>query len=122
MSIVKSLLLAGIVLASLASQVCAQTTIYEGPGTYSTYGNQTYGPGGTQSTYGNQACTCGWGIIDLPETKRMAPAGSSYSSVLKSTSGSDGTTSDLGTRLYHRPNRQANPSTCAAIKPAATGR
>ena len=44
------------VVSASAAAVSAQT-IYQGQGTYSTYGNQTYGPGGTQSQYGNQLIT-----------------------------------------------------------------
>ena len=41
----------------MISPSASAQVIYQGPGTYSTYGNQTYGPGGAQSRYGNQLYT-----------------------------------------------------------------
>ncbi len=56
----KKFCIAFAVLALLAPLNMANAqTIYQGPGTYSTYGSQTYGPGGVQSTYGNQTYTPG---------------------------------------------------------------
>src|SRR5271166_96857 len=111
MSIVKSLLLAGIVLASLASQVRAQT-IYQGPGTYSTYGNQTYGPGGTQSTYGNQTYTPG-GTYSTYGNQTYGSDGNSYSTYGNTTYGSNGTTSQTyGNQTFiNGPNGQSR--TCS---------
>jgi len=111
MSILKSLLLAGIVLASIASQARAQT-IYQGPGTYSTYGNQTYGPGGTQSTYGNQTYTPG-GTYSTYGNQTYGPHGNNYSTYGNTTYGSNGTTSQTyGNQTYiNGPNGQSR--TCS---------
>jgi ABC-type oligopeptide transport system substrate-binding subunit len=45
--------------AAAFSGLADAQTIYQGPGTYSSYGNLTYWPGGTQSRYGNQTHTEG---------------------------------------------------------------
>jgi hypothetical protein len=80
----RSMLIAAIAttLVQFVSFASAQT-IYQGPGTYSTYGNQTFGPGGVQSTYGNQTYTQG----------RNGQSGTTYYTYGNTTYGSNGTTS-----------------------------
>jgi hypothetical protein len=69
------------VLAAVPNATEAQF-IYQGPGAYSTYGNQTYGPAGTQSPYGNYN-------------------GTTYATYGNTTYGSDGTTSQtFGNQTY----------------------
>lgn len=50
------MLLGAVALVFIAATASAQL-LYQEQGTYSTYGNQTYGPGGTQSQYRNQLYT-----------------------------------------------------------------
>jgi hypothetical protein len=81
-------------------------TIYQAPGTYSTYGNQTFGPsegrngqpGTTYSTYGNQT---------------YGSNGTTFSTYGNTTYGSNGTTSmTYGNQTYIRsPNGQTR--TCS---------
>ena len=53
-------LLIGAAIATMTAAASAQM-VYQGPGTYSTYGEQTYGPNSSQQTYGNQTNTHGPG-------------------------------------------------------------
>jgi hypothetical protein len=72
-----------LMLLTSALVVFAQT-FYEGPGTYSTHGKETYGPNGTQSQYGHQLYT---------------PHGT-YSTYGNLTYGPDGTYSKHGNTTY----------------------
>ncbi len=53
MSVVKMISVAGFGLASLAADATAQV-VYQGPGTYTTVGKETFGPSGKQTTEGHK--------------------------------------------------------------------
>ena len=100
----------GIAALSLSGPAFAQV-IVTGPGTYSTYGNQTYGPNGAQSTYGNQTYLNGQN--GQPSTtystygnQTYGSDGSSYSTYGNTIYGNNGTTSQTyGNQTYiHGPN------------------
>lgn len=87
-----------VILAS-ASSGSAQT-VYQGPGTYSTYGNQTFGPGGTQLQYGNQLHTA-QGAYSTYGNQTYGPNGSTFSTYGNTTYGPSGsTTTTYGNQTY----------------------
>lgn len=104
---------------TLLPALCGAQVIYQGPGTYSTYGSQTYGPGGTQSTYGNQTYTPN-GTYSTYGNQTYAPNGQTYSNYGNQTYGSDGTTAQTyGNQTYiHHPDGTTN--TCSDYGGAQT--
>ncbi len=63
-------------LAVMTAPASAQI-ILQGSGTYSTYGNTTYGPGGTQQRYSNQTYTP-QGTYQSYGNQTYGPNGSNY--------------------------------------------
>ncbi len=106
-----SICAAAVIVAVLSSPANAQI-IYQGPGTYSTYGNQTNGPSGTQSTYGNQTYTQGQNgpgpTYSTYGTQTYGSNGNTFSTYGNTTYGNNGTTSQtFGNQTYiHGPNGQ----------------
>lgn len=87
------------VVAASAVVVSAQT-LYQGPGTYSNFGNQTYGPGGTQSRYSNQLNTP-QGTYSTFGNQTYGPNGDTYSTYGNTTYGPGGSTSSsYGNQTY----------------------
>jgi hypothetical protein len=77
-----------ILIAALSGIASAQT-IYTGPGTYQTYGNQTYSPSGVQQTYGNQTYTPG-GTYQTYGNQTYGPNNSTFSTYGNTTYGVTG--------------------------------
>ena len=75
MNILKTITAAIALVAAASSHVVSAQTIYQGPGTYSTYGNQTYGPSGTQSQFGNSTLYTEWHLFDLRKSNLWAERG-----------------------------------------------
>lgn len=101
----------GFALAALSGAAVAQV-VYQGPGAYSTYGNQTYGPNSSQQTYGSQTYTHGPDGDVTYQTFRngknsqtYGSDGSSYQQYGNQTYGSDGSSSQTyGNQTYiHDP-------------------
>ncbi|MFZ3307870.1 MAG: hypothetical protein WA280_00720 [Xanthobacteraceae bacterium] len=87
------------VVLGIVPGVSAQT-LYQGPGTYSSYGNQTYGPGGAQSHYGNQVYTP-QGTYSTYGNQTYGPGGSTYSTYGNMTYGPGGSTAaTYGNQTY----------------------
>jgi len=87
------------VVSASAVAVSAQT-VYQGPGSYSTYGNQTYGPGGIQSRYGNQVVTP-QGTYRTYGSRTFGPGGTTYSTYGNRTYGPDGSSATTdGNQTY----------------------
>lgn len=89
-------------------------TIISGPGTYSTIGGQTYGPGGTQTTIGNQTYTPD-ATYSRIGNQTYGSDGTTYTSIGNQTYGSDGSTSTtIGSQTYIRSS-DGSSMTCQKI-------
>lgn len=92
------------ILAVMAAPASAQIVL-QGPGTYNTYGNTTYGPGGTQQRYGNQLYTP-QGNYQTYGNTTYGPNGGTYQTYGNTTYGPNGTTSQTygNTTYVNGPN------------------
>lgn len=79
-----------ILLTSIHTGIASAQVVVDGPGAYSTYGDQTFGPNGAQSHYGNQTFAPD-GTYSTYGTQTFGPNGT-YSTYGNQTFGSDGST------------------------------
>ena len=105
--------IAASLLTALSWQAGAQV-VYQGPGVYSTTGNQTIGPGGTQLNYGNQTQS---GTYSNLRGQTLGPSGSTLSSFAGAASAGSGSSARGVTGSQDMTSAQGMTSTQGMTSP-----